>query len=203
MKRTAPMVVVVLALSTMALARSIDFTNCGGTLTGSNAGMKLATSELVAVQGLGSGRVRGDLGAVSFKTGSLKSLGPHGEEIFNGGGSFVITGDGQQGIHNGTIFHGSFVGPVFLTSANLASGLVQLTLRGTVTGQLYGGGIVTAKVEELTVKAGSFGGSIGLLSGTAQTQCKTVVPEPGTLGLLATGLGLVGLAGVVRLKAKA
>ncbi len=115
----------------------------------------------------------------------------------------MITGDGQQGIHNGTIFHGSFVGPVFLSSVDLASGLVQLTLRGTVTGQLYGGGIVTAKVEELTVKAGSFGGSIGLLSGTAQTQCKTVVPEPGTLGLLATGLGLVGLAGVVRLKAKA
>jgi hypothetical protein len=172
MKRTAPMVVVVLALSTMAWARSIDFANGGGTLTGSNAAMRLASSELIGVRGMGSGRVRGDLG------------------------------DGQQGIQNGTIFHGSFVGPVFLTSVDLASGMVQLTLRGTVKGQWYSGGIVTAKVEELRVKASSFGGSIGLLSGTAQTKC-TVVPEPGTLGLLATGLGLVGLAGVVRLKAKA
>ena len=160
MKRTAPMVLVVLAFSTMSLAHSsIDFTNRGGTLTGSSAGLSLGDSQLIVVQG------------------------PHGEEIFNNGGTFVITGDRQRGIHNGTIFHGSFVRPV--------------------TGRWYNGEIVTAKIEELTVKTGSFGGSIGLLSGKAQTQCKTVVPEQGTLGLLAIGLGLVGLACVVRLKAKA
>jgi hypothetical protein len=160
MKRTAPMVVVVLALSTMSLAHSsIDFTNGGGALTGSSAGLRLGGSQLVVVQG------------------------PHGEEILNNGGTFVITGDGQRGIRNGTIFHASFVGPV--------------------AGRWHNGEIVTAKIEELTVKAGSFGGSIGLLSGEAQTQCKTVVPEQGTLALLGIGLGLVGLAGVVRLKAKA
>ena len=160
MKRTAPMVLVVLAFSTMSLAHSsIDFTNRGGPRTGSSAGLSLGGSQLVVVDG------------------------PHGEEIFNNGGTFVITGDGQRGIHNGTIFHGSFVRPV--------------------TGRWYNGEIVTAKIEELTVKTGSFGGSIGLLS-EAQTQCKTVVPEPGTLGLLGTGLGLFGLAGVIRRrKAKA
>jgi len=188
MKRTAPTAVLVLALSTMALAHSTDFSSSGGTLTGTSTGLSLAGSHLVAVQRMGSGQARGDMGAMSLTIGSLKGLAPHGERMDNSEAAFVIAGDGQRGIYGGSIFHGSFVGPATLT-------------KGTLAGQWHGGGIVAARIEELTVKGRSFGGSIGLLSGDMRTQCKTVVPEPGTLGLL--GTGLVGLAGVLRLKAKA
>ena len=52
MKRILWMVLLALALPMMAFAdNSVDFTNSGGTLSGSSAGLSLSGSELIAVNG--------------------------------------------------------------------------------------------------------------------------------------------------------
>ena len=63
------------ALTSLATAtNTVDFSNGGGTLSGTNAGLTLSGSTLIAVIGLnGGGMVTGDLGTVSFTTGALAS----------------------------------------------------------------------------------------------------------------------------------
>jgi len=53
MKRIVFMALLALALPVAALANGVDFTNTGGTLTGSTSGLTLSGSELTQVQGLG------------------------------------------------------------------------------------------------------------------------------------------------------
>ena len=51
-----------------------DFSNSGGTLTGTTTGLSLSGSTLIAVTGFnGAGLTTGDLGSVSFTTGALSS----------------------------------------------------------------------------------------------------------------------------------
>jgi hypothetical protein len=202
MKRIVLIALIAMALPLAAFASSsVDFTNSGGTLTGSTAGMSLAGSELIAINGLdGGGLITGGLGGVSFSTGTLiagGSLQMGGS--FNGGGSFIITGNGSQpGVPNGTIFNGSFTGPVTWTLITLANGTHNYTLTGSLTGTWYTGAIVEGATVQLTINTGKgyFNGSTNISSGDTNI----VVPEPGTLGLL--GTGLIGLAGVLRRKLK-
>src|ERR1035438_9811068 len=113
MKRIVLMAVRALALPLAAIAKTVDFTSSGGTLTGSNAGLTLSNSELIQATGLGSG-LPGNLGTLSFQTGTfISSVG--GVTTFNGGGSFNITGNGMNGVPNGAIFTGTFTGPVTMT----------------------------------------------------------------------------------------
>ena len=67
--------ILVLTLPFTAFAgSSVDFTNSGGTLAGTNSGLTLPGSVLIAVNGLGGGLITGnDLGAISFSTGVLSS----------------------------------------------------------------------------------------------------------------------------------
>ena len=107
MKRTLLLAVLSLALPLAALADNVDFSNNGGTLTGSSAGLTLTGSMLTEVVGLGgNGPVLGDLGTLSFTTGSLLSGSLATSAVFNAGGSFVITGNGTNGVPNGVIFSG-------------------------------------------------------------------------------------------------
>jgi hypothetical protein len=199
MKRMLWMVLLALALPMAAFASSSDdFTNSGGTLSGSSAGLTLTGSELIAVNGSGLGLVTGDLGTVSFSTGALTSGSLQMGGTFSSGGSFDIIGNGS-GVPNGTIFAGSFSGPVTWTLVTLANGTHNYTLTGTLTGTWYNGATVDGATVQLTINTGRgfFNGSTTISSGDTNI----VVPEPGSLTLL--GTGMLGLAGLLRRKLKA
>ncbi|HWZ75511.1 MAG TPA: PEP-CTERM sorting domain-containing protein [Candidatus Sulfotelmatobacter sp.] len=199
MKKGLLLTALLLALPFAAFAgSSVDFTNGGGTLSGTNSGLTLTGSTLIAANGLGGGLITGsNLGTVSFSTGALSGGNLQMGGTFAAGGSFSITGNGTGGIPNGVIFNGSFTGPVTWTLVTLANGTHNYTLSGSLTGTWYAGGTIDGATVQLTINTGHgfFSGQITVSSGDTNF---TTVPEPGTLSLLGTGLIAVG--GVVRRK---
>jgi PEP-CTERM motif len=181
-------------LPSLASASSTDFSNSGGTLAGTNAGLTLTGSMLIAVTGFnGGGMINGDLGTVAFTTGALSSGDLQMGGTFASGGTFTITGNGTGGLPTGVIFSGTFSGSVTWTLATLANGTHNYTLTGVVTGTM-GGMNVNGVTVQLTINTGKgfYSGST-LISG-GNTTIESSVPEPSTLVMFGTGgLSMLGM----------
>jgi hypothetical protein len=202
-KNSVFLTILILSLPLAAFAdnNNVDFTNSRGTLSGTNSGLTLAGSTLIAVNGLGGGLITGtDLGTLSFDTGNLSSGSLQMGGTLAAGGAFNITGNGTIGIPNGVIFSGTFTGPLTWTLVTLSNGTHNYTLTGSLVGTWQTGATVNGATVQLTINTGRgfFSGKTNISSG--DTNIVTAVPELGTLGLL--GTGSIGVASIVRLKLK-
>jgi len=202
MKRIFLLMLLTLALPIATFANSIDFTDVGGTLSGGNSGLSLSGSTLVE-----AGNLVGTLGTVTLSTGALSNGSITMGGTFAAGGSFVITGNGADGIDKGTIFNGTFSGPETWSELTLSNGTHEYTLSGSMTGTWFTGQKVDGATVQLTINTGTglFNGSTMISSGDTniaghnlRVTPTTTTPEPGSLILF--GTGLAGIASVLRRK---
>jgi len=179
-------------LAQTALAdKSTDFSNIGGALFGSSAGLSLTGSTLDAIAGLSGKPVMGNPGTVSFSTGALMRGSLQMGGRFAREGSFAIDGNGTNGVVDVVLFSGAFSGPVRCTLTTLANGTHNYTLTAVVTGT-KGSTPVQGVTVQSTINPGKgfCNGSTSIAGG--DTTMVSFVPEPSTLAMLSTGLVVIG-----------
>ena len=197
MKAALLLIALALALPLTAFADGIVLTNVGGDIAISNAGIRSIGSQLRRFNGIVAPAGH-SMGSVRFSTGALISGSLAAGGTFSStGSSFVVIGNGSYGQPKGTIFSGSFVGPIVwtLTSPPGAKNLT-FTLSGTIQGMLYDGRTVTGTtVQNIYTVNGQLSQGIGHIK---VGSTPLAIPEPGTLSMF--GVGLVALGGMFRRK---
>lgn len=195
-----------LLLSTAAWADEIpawipSIVNEFGTVNITDAGIASKGSELKSFYGI-TAPPGHSLGSVSFSTGPLISGGIFGGGTFSSFGStFDVIGVGRwahqltgQRSNPVSLFIGSFVGPIqWKLVSHTGEYDYVFRLRGDISGELYNGRRIAGTTTQTIYLdenqwVHDHQGRIGL--GSAQFK---VSPEPGTLGLVATGLIAVGV----------
>ena len=196
MRRVLVLALLALALPMAAWADGIDLVNKLGTISISAGGITSTGSQLKQFNGVVAAPGH-SLGSVSFSTGALIGGSIQTGGTFSDvGSSFVVIGKGPQVPHKGTIFSGAFVGPVSWTLVSQSGQSLTYTLSGAIQGTLWNGRFVTGTTTQTIT---STNGQLTLGIGHIRVgNTNILTPEPGTLGLL--GTGLVAIAGMLRRK---